>query len=41
MNEHEYLWNTRRPRRDHGVVTTLVYLLSMALMAYVASWWLL
>ena len=41
MSEHGYDWNTRRPRRDHGVVTTLVYLLSCALLAYVASGWLL
>lgn len=41
--ENEYQWNDRRrqPTRDHGVITTLVYLLACALMAVSLSWWLL
>ena len=42
-DDDRYAWNDRRrkPTRDHGVITTLVYLLSFALLACSLSWWLL
>lgn len=42
-HEHGYDWNDRRrkPDTDHGVITTLVYLIACALMAVTLSWWLL